>query len=350
MAGYIGTQAVSVNTTSATISDDLAVGDDATVAGDATVTGVITGSTVEATGDTAAGDNAAMGYTAAEGLILTGQGSTNDVTIKNDADADVIEIPTGTVNVTMAGLVTLPQLAITHDSNADTVTLTRTANDDNNILKFVTGSTSDWIVGERNDSSSDFRFYSYGTSGNVLSIARSNGAVTMAQGLTLADGDLIIGTAGHGINFSATGNQGVSTPNEVLYDYEEGTWTPTLSNGFATNGAPTGYTINKGGYTRIGNAVTAQFEMNADGATAGNTLVQISGLPYTSIAASSSTYGGAFITFGRGFCTVAGVTLHIPNASNVIQFYKPDGSALAGDLSGVDINAQLLVSIQYLTA
>ena len=41
--------------------------------------------------------------TAAEGLILTGQGSTNDVTIKNDADADVIEIPTGTVNVTMAG-------------------------------------------------------------------------------------------------------------------------------------------------------------------------------------------------------------------------------------------------------
>jgi len=54
-------------------------------------------------GDTAAGDDAAIGYTAAEGLILTGQGSTNDVTIKNDADADVIEIPTGTVNVTMAG-------------------------------------------------------------------------------------------------------------------------------------------------------------------------------------------------------------------------------------------------------
>jgi len=37
----------------------------------------------EATGDTAAGDNAAMGYTAAEGLILTGQGSTNDVTVFN---------------------------------------------------------------------------------------------------------------------------------------------------------------------------------------------------------------------------------------------------------------------------
>jgi len=39
MAGYIGTQAVSVNTTSATISDDLAVGDDATIAGDLDVDG-----------------------------------------------------------------------------------------------------------------------------------------------------------------------------------------------------------------------------------------------------------------------------------------------------------------------
>ena len=68
------------------------------------VTGnVIASGTVEPAGDTAAGDNAAVGYTAAEGLILTGQGSTNDVTIKNDADADVIEIPTGTTSVTMTG-------------------------------------------------------------------------------------------------------------------------------------------------------------------------------------------------------------------------------------------------------
>jgi hypothetical protein len=70
------------------------------------IVGVATAATFEPDGDTAAGDAAAIGYTAAEGLILTGQGSTNDVTIKNDADADVIEIPTGTVNVTMAGTVT----------------------------------------------------------------------------------------------------------------------------------------------------------------------------------------------------------------------------------------------------
>ena len=64
-----------------------------------TTTGVITGGTVEATTDTAAGDNAAIGYTSAEGLILTGQGSTSDFTVKNDADATVLSIPTGTTNV-----------------------------------------------------------------------------------------------------------------------------------------------------------------------------------------------------------------------------------------------------------
>ena len=69
-------------------------------------TGDVTGANFQPDGDTAASDSAAIGYTAVEGLILTGQGSTNDVTIKNDADADVLEIPTGTTNVTVVGNVT----------------------------------------------------------------------------------------------------------------------------------------------------------------------------------------------------------------------------------------------------
>ena len=64
-----------------------------------TTTGVITGGTLEATADTSAGDNAAIGYTAAEGLILTGQGSTSDITVKNDADATVFTVPTGTDDI-----------------------------------------------------------------------------------------------------------------------------------------------------------------------------------------------------------------------------------------------------------
>ena len=67
--------------------------------GNVDIVGTVTGAAFEPDGDTAAGDNAAIGYTAAEGLILTGQGSTSDVTIKNDADATVLSIPTGTQKV-----------------------------------------------------------------------------------------------------------------------------------------------------------------------------------------------------------------------------------------------------------
>jgi hypothetical protein len=65
--------------------------------------------------DTSAGDDAGLGYTSAEGLILTGQGSTSDVTIKNDADATVLSIATGTTKVgvgttaNLTGYVNLPE-------------------------------------------------------------------------------------------------------------------------------------------------------------------------------------------------------------------------------------------------
>jgi len=62
-------------------------------------TGTILTNDISQAGDTSAGNAAAVGYTSAEGLILTGQGSTSDVTIKNDADATVLSIPTGTTKV-----------------------------------------------------------------------------------------------------------------------------------------------------------------------------------------------------------------------------------------------------------
>ena len=104
------------------------------------ITGVATAATFEPDGDTSAGDNAAIGYTAAEGLILTGQGSTNDVTIKNDADADVLEIPTGTTNVTVAGSITGGTIVLaatdTDTTNTGSVTLDFSAHQ-NFVLTFT---------------------------------------------------------------------------------------------------------------------------------------------------------------------------------------------------------------------
>jgi len=73
---------------------------------------IVAAGTLQATGDTAAGDDAAIGFTAAEGLILTGQGSSSDVTIKNDADATVASIATGTTILTVNDDVTVVGRAI----------------------------------------------------------------------------------------------------------------------------------------------------------------------------------------------------------------------------------------------
>lgn len=115
-----------------------------TMAGGLDVVGVATAATFEPDGDTAAGDNAAIGYTAAEGLILTGQGSTNDVTIKNDADADVIEIPTGTTNVTVAGQLNGGTIILaetdTDTSNTGSVTIDFSAHQ--NFVLTLTGNVT----------------------------------------------------------------------------------------------------------------------------------------------------------------------------------------------------------------
>ena len=76
----------------------LTIDSGATVTNSGTATG-FTSAKLEASADTAAGDNAAMGYTAAEGLILTGQGSTDDITVKNDADVTVVNVATGGTDI-----------------------------------------------------------------------------------------------------------------------------------------------------------------------------------------------------------------------------------------------------------
>ena len=89
-------------------------------------------------GDTAAGDDAAVGYTAAEGLILTGQGTTSDVTIKNDADATVMSIATGTTGATFAGDVIVPDGDFILGSTAVTSTAAEL-----NILDGVTSTAAE---------------------------------------------------------------------------------------------------------------------------------------------------------------------------------------------------------------
>ena len=112
--------------------------------------GSLTAATLNVDGDTAAGA-AAAGYTAEEGIIITGQGSTNDVTIKNDADADVLTEATGTTNVDVVGSLTAATLNADGDTLLEPLLVGYTAEE--GIIITGQGSTNDVTI--KNDADAD---------------------------------------------------------------------------------------------------------------------------------------------------------------------------------------------------
>jgi hypothetical protein len=196
------------------------------------IVGDVTAATIQADGDTSAGDNAAMGYTAAEGLILTGQGSTNDVTIKNDADADVITIATGATNVDIVGDVTAATVNADGDTSAgDNAAIGYTAAE--GLILTGQGSTSDVTI--KNDADA-----------TVFSIATGTTTGTFA-GTVLAKTDTDTSNTGNvTLDFTAnqnfvltlTGNLTLDNPSTeqvgqagVFVFIQDGTGSRTLSLG-----------------------------------------------------------------------------------------------------------------------
>ena len=98
--------------------------------------------------------------------------------------------------------------------------------------------------------------------------------------VSINDGNLIIGTSGHGIDFSATSDaSGMS--NELLDDYEEGSWTPTIL-GWDTFTHYSGSSYYAGWYVKVGNMVHCGWKIYYQNLTtpSSNAHIRISGLPY----------------------------------------------------------------------
>ena len=92
---------------------------------------------------------------------------------------------------------------------------------------------------------------------------------------------------GAGIDFSATSNI-TGTSSELLDDYEEGTFTPHISDDSGGSTTAQAYGYNDGWYTKIGKLVYFHIDLrniNSSNLTGTNTLY-ITGLPFTSLTTS----------------------------------------------------------------
>ena len=152
------------------------------------------------------------------------------------------------------------------------------------------------------------------TSNNELGILQDNG-----DGISIKDTGVLQTPNGIVLNSNTvTGNKTSVT----LNNYEEGTWTPTITNangtlvvaGYDGTGSPAGQ------YTRVGRLVTLflQFEItDLDGASSGALVIQ--GMPFNCTLA-----GGVG---GQGVIPTTGKTLNIARYSDtILNSYQADGS------------------------
>jgi hypothetical protein len=145
---------------------------------------------------------------------------------------------------------------------------------------------------------------------------------------TIVNGNLVIGTAGKGIDFSADPSAPGMT-SELFDDYEEGTWTPSWG---GTTGLPTcTYSTQTGTYTKIGNRVFMWFEISTSTASGGAGTLQITGLPFSVSNGSLKTdYAVTFTTNMPEGCIASGTAVNLTARKSDVEISYLSISSLNG--------------------
>ena len=138
-----------------------------------------------------------IGYNHSSETLLFLQNSSTALSITGSQAATFA----GDVNITGG---TTNGLNITTSGTQDTINIDRAANTDNAITKYQTASADKWIVGLRNTSDDKFRFYSYGTATDVLTINQADGNVGIGTDSPAVNLQ-VESSAGPGIAFSNSG-------------------------------------------------------------------------------------------------------------------------------------------------
>jgi|9_EtaG_2_1085328.scaffolds.fasta_scaffold64771_1 hypothetical protein len=106
----------------------------------------------------------------------------------------------------------------------------------------------------------------------------TNGGITgmsvSSTDVTVSSGDLLFGTAAKGVCLGVTSN----TDGNTIDDYEEGTWTGTLTGGSSN---PSSTITATGYYTKIGRLVNVTIDFNNSNNSGASGTVIITGIPFT---------------------------------------------------------------------
>lgn len=180
-------------------------------------------------------------------------------------------------------------------------------------------------------SGSGIRLYTNSNLANSGLVAQ----IDTSGNITANTGNLVMGTAGKGIDFSANTHAAGMT-SELLNDYEEGTFTATLA-GFSAN--PTTPVTSTARYTKVGRQVSCQINFVNVDTTGASGAILINGLPF---AAATDAVG---ISLHSGITAASVTTAYLQSGQTQIQLFASNVYLNAVYTAGA--GQYLLLNITY---
>jgi len=142
-------------------------------------------------------------------------------------------------------------------------------------------------------------YFDINRSGSAANLYFRNGStftevarIDSSNNFKVTAGNLVIGTSGKGVNFTAN-TPAAGMTSQLLNWYEEGTWTPSVSSAV---GSITTVGAVSGTYTRIGRLCTLTFDVAITTNGTGSSSINMAGAPFTALVGSFGSGGEVNLT------------------------------------------------------
>ena len=232
-------------------------------------------------------------------LTLSTNGGTDSgsIEIEDGANNDIIITPNGSGDIILDGL-KYPQA----DGSAGQFLKT----DGSAQLSWATVSSTpegEAVLSTTNSNEASTKFLRADGDGTCSwQIPPAATATSGTDNFTVSDGNLIIGTAGHGIDFSAHANaswgSGASTTTEILDHYEVGEFTPYIRGGGTDFDHTSTHGHREGDFVRIGELVHVYVRVGWNNTNSASGAITIRGFPFRCKSNSGGYYQtGSFSDF-----------------------------------------------------
>jgi len=282
-------------------------------------------------------DDTVVAADIADGSITTAKLATpvtlvgaNTLTLRNDTSTDADE----------------PKLIFDNDSFAGANYANITTGNGGLLMKIESPSTSTFQnrhqIVMNAGGSDDIQFNSSTNNGSSYTTQMK----IEAGDVTISNGNLVIGTSGKGIDFSAASGSASGSSSALLDDYEEGTWTPGVNSGTVdTSSYPNAAT-----YTKIGRLVIAFCRFNNISDTSSNTHFTITGLPFITSGGPEANIGNAWgneVGNARAWYLYSG-----SGGSTVSAYYSATGNSSYDSVQHSELggNTNMLCRFIYFTS